>query len=119
MVNKRCEILVVNKKDNHPFLFSGFRKGKFSVQNKNTITKVPEKELICFDLFVLILYEFKDVFELLKIFDKGIPVIIATENLKILSKMKELNNFFVVNLSGNANVTGNLHECIKQIFKTL
>lgn len=115
-MNKRNKILVVDKKSNYSSLFQGFRKNKFTIENLDSVLKMANDELVTFNLFFVVLYETRDVFELLKIYNGSTPIIVASENSRILKKMKNLSCLPLLDLSLKGNTTIKLHECIKDVF---
>lgn len=115
MMKDRYKIVVVDKKGKFPFLFQGFRKNKYTILRTETIEEFSSNELVSFNLFFVVLYEFRDVFELLLLNTSSSPIIIASENCKILKKVKTIGCFPVVDLSGKVNITNSFHDCIKQI----
>jgi hypothetical protein len=118
MSNSRCKILVIDKKDKYSGLFKGFRKHKFTITQKLTLLSPSDIEVVDFNIFFIVIYEFKDLVNLLKIHNNGELLILATENLRILKKLKEINKFQTVNLSGEVNITNNFHECFNSILKS-
>ena len=90
MVSKKFKIGIVDKKGKYSFLFQGFRKNKFSISGLETVMTVTSEEMVNYNIFFMVLYEYRDVFELLKFRDGGIPAIIASENVKIIKKLQIL-----------------------------
>lgn len=41
-MNKRCKILLVDKNNKYPALFSGFRKNKFAINSMTSVLKSTE-----------------------------------------------------------------------------
>lgn len=105
---------MVDKNDKYSFLFKGFRKNKFVVSHFDSIIKFSDEELLNANLFFMVLYETRDIFELLKIYNGSTPIIIASDNLRILKKMKNLGCFSLFDLSKKGNLNIGLHECLKQ-----
>jgi hypothetical protein len=116
MANKKCKILILDKKEKHASLFYGLRKNKFSISQMKTIMKLTDFEFAEFDFFLIVLYEYKDLLELLKVYNKNIPIIIGSENLKVLKKVKVLDSFPVFDLSGKVNNMVRMSDCFKQFF---
>ena len=107
--------MVVDKNDKYSFLFKGFRKNKFEINHFGTVLKFSDTELSNIDLFFMVLYETRDVFELLKIYKGTTPIVIASDNLRILKKMKNLGCFSLFDLSKKGNLHIGLSECIQQV----
>lgn len=114
-MSNRCKIFVLDKNDKYSFLFKGFRKNKFEIQHFNTLSKCSANELADFDLFFMVLYETVDVFELLKIFKGNTPIIIASNNIRIINKMKNSGCYYLVDLSHKKNLNIEFLECMQQV----
>lgn len=117
MVNSKCKIGVVDKKGKYSFLFRGFRKNKFVISELETVMFVSSEEMTKYNIFFIVLYEFRDVFELLKFRNIGISAIIASENLRILKKLQKIDCYQVVDLNKKNNIHFSLHDCINEIIK--
>lgn len=115
-MSSRHKILIIDKNDKYPFLFKGFRKNKFFIDHFKSFSKLSDRELSDFNLFFMVMYETKDVFELLKVYKGTIPVVVASDNLRILKKMKNLGCFPLLDLSKKENVNIGLYNCIEQVF---
>ena len=57
-MNKRCKILLVDKNNKYPSLFSGFRKNKFKIDAIYSVLKSTETDLQDTNVFVVVLYSF-------------------------------------------------------------
>ena len=111
----RYNIVVVDKKNQFPFLFQGFRKHKYAVTRLATINELTSNELSNFNLVFVVMYEFKDVFELLVLNSTNSSIIVGSSNTRILKNLKSVNSFQVINLSGNLfNINSNFHDCINK-----
>lgn len=117
MVSSKCKVVIVDKKGRYLFLFQGFRKNKFDFSRLETVIEIPSEEIVSYNLFFVVLYEFRDVFELLKLNDIGIPIIVGTENSKIIKKLGMVNYYHCVDLSKKHTIISNLHNYINEIFK--
>lgn len=117
MSNSRCEILLIDKKEKYSFLFNGFRKNKFYINQLKSISNLTETDLRYVNLFFVVLYDYRDVFELLKLKKFDTPIIIGSENSSILKKINEIDCFSVIDMSGGINLTMKLHSCIGQFFE--
>ena len=115
-MSKRHKILVVDKFDKYSYLFSGFRKNKFVHNKLVSLLRLSDAELCDISLLFMVLYEPRDVFELLKVCKSDTPLIIASENVKILKKLKDLECFIVLDLSNKGNLYIGFHECISKVF---
>lgn len=113
----RFKIVVVDKKSNFPFLFHGIRKNKYTVTRIATVKELLSNELTSFNLFFVVLYEFKDVFELLLLNSTSSSIIVGSQNAIILKKLKSAGCYPVVDLSGNVfNVNTSFYDCVKEFF---
>jgi hypothetical protein len=66
-MGERSKILVIDKYNKYSYLFKGYRKNKFVLKNNVSFSKFSDKELPDFNLFFIVLYEPKDIFELLRV----------------------------------------------------
>ncbi len=66
-MNKRCNILVVDKKNNYSILFKGFRKNKFKIDAISSVLKSTETALQDTNVFFVVLYEPKDIIQIVKL----------------------------------------------------
>ena len=112
----RHKILVVDKNHKYPFLFEGLRKNKFSIGCLRSFAGLSESELSNFNMFFMVIYEPKDIFELLKVYKGTIPIVIASDNSKIIKKMKNLGCLPLIDLSIKGNINSGVYECINQMF---
>lgn len=114
MVSTKYKILVIDKKEKYSFLFKGFRKHKFVISEIVTLLTLDEKELNNYNLFFIVIYELIDLLEVLKNHKVNKPIIIASENTKIINKIDKLKCFSIVDLSSKFNPQIQLHEAIFQ-----
>lgn len=117
MVSTKCKIGVVDKKGKYSFLFQGFRKHKFAISGFETVVSIPSEIIIQHNLFFVVVYEYKDVFELLQLKDIGIPIIVASENVRIIKKLQIIDFQNYIDLSSKINILSNLHDRMNEIFK--
>ncbi|WP_310594484.1 hypothetical protein [Flavobacterium sp.] len=117
MVNSKYKIGVVDKKGKYFFLFQGFRKNKFAVSGLETVVSMTSELITQYNLFFVVVYEYKDVFELLQLKDCGIPIIVASENFKIIKKLQIIDFHHCIGLSEKINILTSLHDCIDGILK--
>lgn len=117
MKNRRS-IVVVDKKEKFSYIFRGFRKHKYVISN--TLTVYDENfinVLQRFDLFFVVIYEFKDVLELFPLNNNNLSMIVASENPKILKKVRKLECFKVIDLTNKFNIASSLLDCVDEIFR--
>jgi hypothetical protein len=119
MINKKCKILVVDKKGKYPFLFRGFRKHKYVISQIDTLLLLDDDDLNNYNLFFIVLYEVRDIFEVLKNHNANTPIILASENSKIIKKIEQLKCFSIVNLSQRANTTIGVQRAMIQTLKLI
>ena len=117
MGHSKCKIGVVDKKGKYSFLFQGFRKNKFAISGFETVMSVTFEEMVNYNIFFMVLYDYRDVFELLQLKDSGIPAIIASENVKIIKKLQKIDCYQVVDLSKRYSIHSSLHDCMNEIIK--
>lgn len=119
MSNSRCKILLVDKKEKYSFLFDGLRKNKFSLNHlKTTFVSKDDENITGINLFFVVLYDYRDILELLKLKNSNCPcpIVVGSENLNILKKIKKIDSFFVVDMSGKSNLNMEFYNCIRSIF---
>lgn len=114
MTHAKCKILVVDKKGKYPYLFSGFRKHRYVVSQIESLLTLDDEELTKYNLFCVILYEIKDLLEVLKNYKANKPIIIASDNSKMVKKIEKLKCFSIVDLTQRVNTTIQLHEALTQ-----
>lgn len=117
MIKNRYIIVVVDKKGKFPFLFQGLRKHKYTVLTTENVDEISSIEVSNFNLFFVVLYEFRDVFELLilnRIYKTNIPIILASENSKIIKKINKIACYPIVDLSGKVNINISFHDVLKE-----
>jgi hypothetical protein len=113
--SKRCKILVVDKKLKYEYLFSGFRKNKFSISVCDSVLKHSDESILDPTIFFVVIYESRDVIQLIKLFDVSKTVIIASESKKILNSFKKISRFPVIDLSSKVSFSIGLHDSITEI----
>ncbi len=116
MINsKRSKILIVDKKAKYDFLFHGFRKNKFSISVCNSVLKHTEEEVLNTQIFFVVLYDTRDVIQLVKLFDVAQTVIVGSESQRILKSMQNISRFPLVDLSSKLMFSKDLQESIVKI----
>lgn len=112
----RYNILLIDKKKKCSSLFKGLRKHKYSIFEAETIDEIILKESTNFNLIFVVLYDFRDVFDLLLLNSKNSSssIVIASENSNILKKAKKTACYPIVDLSGKKNINNSFYDCIKQ-----
>lgn len=115
MTCNRCKILLVDKKHKFSFIFNGLRKNKFSVNFSDSVLKNTESELLNVNVFFIVIYEKKDIIQLIKLFKIYPSIIIASENSKLLRRLNQLNTFPVVNLIDKCKIMSSFHSSLNQV----
>lgn len=105
-MSKRYKILVVGKNDKYQLLFEGLRKNKFAINFSRSFSSFSESELTYFNMFFIVIYEPRDVFELLRVYKENTPIVVASNNLNILKKMKNFSSLTLIDLSKNSTMIG-------------
>ena len=95
---KRFNILVVDKKSIYIEKFRGLRKNKFQVHSVANLLKQSTIELDEVDTFFLVLYNYRDVIQLINLTNHS-NIIIGSDNSSILKSMSIINKYKVVDLS--------------------
>lgn len=109
ITTKRLKILVVDKKDNYGVYFKGFRKNKFAISSVGSVLKHTENELKEMGSFFVVLYEPKDMIQLVKLSTISKSIVLASANKRLLGSLKNISEFPIVDLSPKLNIMSNLH----------
>lgn len=117
MLKNRYNIVVVDKKKKFSFLFQGFRKNKFSIKHAVSIIKCTESELREFSIFFIVVYEPRDIIQLVKLAPISKSIIIGICNKRLLSSFESIKQYPVVDLSGKVSFLINFHNCIGQFLE--
>lgn len=115
MTCNRCKILLIDKKNKFSYLFNGFRKNKFAIFFSDSLFKQSDNELCDVDVFFFVLYENKDIIQLIKLFKTCPKIIVASDNYRLLKLLSKLNSFPIVNLTGDENITISLRNSLNQV----
>jgi hypothetical protein len=115
MACKRCRILLVDKKNRFSYLFNGFRKNKFTFFFSDSVFKHSDQELYDVNVFFFVLYDNKDIIQLIKLFKFSPKIIVASDNYRLLKLLIKLNSFPIVDLTGNENIGISLNNSFNQI----
>jgi hypothetical protein len=99
-VSKRFKILIVDKKSKYPYLFNGLRKKKFSISICNSVLNYKKEDLNNnFNMFFVVLYESRDLIQLVKLFDVSKSIIVASQSRVILNSFEKMALLPLVDLS--------------------
>lgn len=115
-MNKRCNILVVDKKNNYPILFKGFRKNKFKIYSINSVLKSTESAFQDINVFFVVLYEPKDIIQIVKLAPISKSIIIGTVNKRLFSSFRTIQDFPIVDLSSGVHLMSNLQEALCRFY---
>lgn len=116
-MNKRCKILIIDKKNNYSVLFNGLRKNKFTI-NSITSSLVKNTELMLFEtsIFFVVLYEPKDIIQLVKLAPISKSIIIGTVNKRLFSSLQSIQDYPIVNLSPGVHLMSNLQDALSRFY---
>lgn len=106
--SKRLKILVVDKKLNYGDYFNGFRKNKFTINSSKNILKYSEEELKEIGVFFIVLYEPRDIIQIVKLAPISKSIIIGTLNNRIFTSFRTIEDYPVVDLSSKFSILSNL-----------
>ena len=109
IATKRLKIFVVDKKDYYGIYFKGFRKNKFTINSVSSVLKNSENELNEIGLFFVVLYDPKDMIQLVKLSTISKSIVLASANKRLLGSLKNISEFPIVDLSSKLNIMSNLH----------
>lgn len=115
-MNKRCKILLVDKNNKYPALFSGFRKNKFAINSMTSVLKSTELMLQETTIFFVVLYEPKDVIQLVKLAPISKSIIIGTENKRLFNSLRSIQDYPLVDLTPEAHLMSNLHDALARFY---
>lgn len=115
MLKLRFKIVMIDKKEKFSNIFKGFRKHKFSINYFKNTSEITDKDFEFVNMFFVVLYDYKDLFELLKINTYNYPIIVGSDNINILNKIKKIDKVTVVDMSEEINLRIGLHNCIQQV----
>jgi hypothetical protein len=115
-MNTRCKVLLVDKKGNFLQLFKGFRKNKFAINSVSSVLKSSEIELNETSIFFVVLYEPKDIIQIVKLSNITHSIIVGTVNKRLFQSFRTIRDYPIVDLSTNVNIMTQMHEAIKRIW---
>ena len=115
----RLNILLIDKKDKFSFLFKGFRKNKFSIESVISILKCTETELMKSSIFFVVVYEPRDIIQLVKLAPISKSIIIGTVTKRLFTSFQLIKEYPVVDLSGKVNIINNFHNCMNNFLVDL
>lgn len=117
MINTKYKILVIDKKKEYPNLFKGFRKHKYTISQIESLSILETEELNNYNLFCIVIYDLRDVFEVLVSHKSNKPVIIASNNNKLIKKIQKLKCYSIIDLTAKFNTTIQLYDAMTQCLK--
>ncbi len=115
-MSTRCKILIVDKKNKYPLLFKGFRKNKFKIDSISSVLKSTETALQDTNVFFVVLYEPKDIIQIVKLVPISKSIIIGTVNKRLFSSFRTINDFPIVDLTSGAHLISNLQESLGRFY---
>jgi hypothetical protein len=113
--SKRCEILLIDKKSKYDYLFNGFRKNKFCISVCSSILRHTDDDFLKTHIFFVVLYDTRDVIQLVKLFDVFHNVIVGSDNKRILNSFQKIKRFPLIDLSNKQELFISLHKSIFEI----
>lgn len=116
MGKSRFNIVMIDRKEKFSTIFTGLRKHKFSINYFKNTSGITDTHFEIVNMFFVVLYEYKDVFELLKLNNCNCPIIIGSDNLNILKKIRKIDKVSVVDMSEELNLKMGLYSCIQQFY---
>lgn len=113
---KRCNIMVVDKKNNYPILFKGFRKNKFKIDRTTTVLKSTKTTLKETTVFFVVLYEPKDIIQIVKLAPISKAIIIGTDNVRLFSQLRTIEDYPIVDLLSGFQLMPSLQEALGRFY---
>ena len=113
---KRLKTLIIDKKNNYNIYFNGFRKHKFTFNSEQSILKLSENELKKADVFFVVIYEPKDIIQILKLAPISKAIIIGTVNKRLFSSFKSIQDYPIVDLTPCVQLRSNLHDALARFY---
>jgi hypothetical protein len=113
---KRFKTLIIDKKNNYNIYFSGFRKHKFTFDMEPSILKLSENELNDTDVFFVVVYEPKDIIQIVKLAPISKSIIIGTVNKRLFSSFKSIQDYPIVDLTPCVQLRSNLHDALARFY---
>lgn len=115
-MSTRCKIVLVDKRNNYPLLFNGFRKNKFKIEVINSVLKSTETVLQDTNIFFVVLYEPKDIIQIVKLAPISKSIIIGTVNKRLFSSFRTIEDYPIVDLSSGVHLMSNLQEALSRFY---
>jgi hypothetical protein len=115
-MNKRCKILIVDKKSKFSSLFKGFRKNKFAINSMTSVLKSTELMLQETTIFFVVLYEPKDVIQLVKLAPISKSIIIGTVNKRLFSSFQTIQDYTLVDLTPCVHLRSKLQDALARFY---
>jgi|Laugresp1bdmlbsn_1035097.scaffolds.fasta_scaffold09910_3 hypothetical protein len=115
-MNKHCKIQIVDKKNEFYQLFKGFRKHKFEINSMTSILTCTELMLQETTIFFVVLYEPKDIIQLVKLAPISKSIIIGTVNKRLFNSLRSIQDYPLVNLSPGVHLMSNLQDALARFY---
>lgn len=108
------KVLLVDKNQSYNNLFKGFRRSYLSKSQVDSIKDMVDIEILKFNVVCVVVYEYRDLIEILKLHSISSPIIIASSNNKIIKNLKGYNYSYVINLT-KINYMSDLRDYLDKI----
>jgi hypothetical protein len=113
---KRCKILLVDKKNKYYTSFNGLRKNKFEVQTISSVLKCTDSTLQETSVFFVILYEPKDIIQIVRLTSISKTIIIGTVNKRLFNSLRNLKDYPIVDLSLSMSLLIPFQEALDRFY---
>ena len=108
------KVLLVDKNQSYNNLFKGFRKSYLTKSQVDSIKGMVDFEILKFNVVCIVVYEYRDLIEVLKLYSISPSIIVASSNNKIIKKLNGYNYCYVINLT-KINYISDLRDCLDKI----
>ncbi len=113
---KRLKTLIIDKKNNYNIYFNGFRKHKFAFSMEPSILKLSENELKEVDVFFVVVYEPKDIIQIVKLAPISKSIIIGTVNKRLFSSFQSIQDYPIVDLTPCLQLRSKLQDALARFY---
>jgi hypothetical protein len=113
---KRLKTLIIDKKNNYNIYFEGFRKHKFTFNTEPSILNLSENELKETDVFFVVVYELKDIIQIVKLGQICKSIIIGTVNKRLYNSLQSIQDYPVIDLTPSFHLKSKLHDALAQFY---
>jgi hypothetical protein len=114
--SKRFKTLIIDKKNNYSIYFKGYRKHKFIFNTVASILKFSENELKETSVFFVVLYEPKDILQIVKLALISKSIIIGTSNKRLFSSFQSIQDYPIIDLTPCVQLRSNLQDALLRFY---